>query len=139
VRQVTYVSYYIHPTMGASHGKSKQEQKEEARLWAETKDIELATLYGEHTKLLNEMRLLQLDFQAMKRTMEQEVAQCQAQQLRAVEELNQQKAETEAVKQALETFKQNMFDDAGGYEGTTFTSPHSIFAWRVAKRFMPKQ
>lgn len=56
--------------MGASQGKSKKEQKEEARLWAETKDIELATLYGENTKLVNDTRLLQADFQTMKQTME---------------------------------------------------------------------
>ena len=129
--------------MGASHGKSKQEQKEEARLWAETKDIELATLYGQHTKLLNEMRLLQADFQAMKRTMEQEFAQGQAQQLKTDEELKQQKAETEAAKQALETLKQNLFDDAGEYCGADpVNKPNTLgdkFAWRVANRFMPKQ
>ena len=58
--------------MGASHGKTKKQQKEEARQWAETKDIEVVTLYGENTKLMNELRILQADFQAMKRTMEQQ-------------------------------------------------------------------
>ena len=127
--------------MGASYGKSKQEQKEEARLWAETKDIELATLYGQHTKLLNEMRLLQADFQAMKRTMEQELTQGQAQQLKTDEELKQQKAETEAVKQALETYKQNMIEAADGYEHDhPYRQPSGDkFAWLVANNFMPKQ
>ena len=58
--------------MGASHGKTKKQQKEEARQWAETKDTEIATLYGENTKLMNDMRLLQADIQTMKRTMEQQ-------------------------------------------------------------------
>jgi len=58
--------------MGASQGKSKKEQKEEALLWAETKDTEITTLYGENTKLINEMRLFQVDFQAMKGTIEQQ-------------------------------------------------------------------
>jgi hypothetical protein len=58
--------------MGASHGKTKKQQKEEARQWAETKDIEVVTLYGENTKLMNELRILQAEFQAMKRTMEQQ-------------------------------------------------------------------
>jgi hypothetical protein len=58
--------------MGASHGKTKKQQKEEARQWAETKDTEITTLYGENTKLINDMRLLQADIQTMKRTMEQQ-------------------------------------------------------------------
>ena len=58
--------------MGASQGKSKKEQKEEAHQWAETKDTEITTLYGENTKLVNEMRLLQVDLQTMKQTMEQQ-------------------------------------------------------------------
>jgi hypothetical protein len=58
--------------MGASQGKSKKEQKEEARQWAETKDTEITTLYGENTKLMNDVRLLQVDLQTMKRTMEQQ-------------------------------------------------------------------
>ena len=58
--------------MGASQGKTKKQQKEEARMWAETKDTEITTLYGENTKLMNELRLLQADIQTMKRTMEQQ-------------------------------------------------------------------
>lgn len=58
--------------MGVSHGKTKKQQKEEARQWAETKDTEITTLYGENTKLMNDMRLLQVDLQTMKRTMEQQ-------------------------------------------------------------------
>ena len=58
--------------MGASHGKSKKQQKEEARQWAAIKDNEVTNLYGENTKLTNEMRLLQVDFQAMKQMIEQQ-------------------------------------------------------------------
>ena len=98
--------------MGASQGKSKKEQKEEARRWAENKDNEVATLYGENTKLMNEMRLLQVDFQAMKRTMEQEYRQRQAEQLKTLqayeEALKQQKEETEAVKQEMADLKQKL-------------------------------
>ena len=110
--QVTYIRYYIYENMGASQGKSKKEQKEEARRWAENKDNEVATLYGENTKLMNEMRLLQVDFQAMKRTMEQEYRQRQAEQLKTLqayeEALKQQKEETEAVKQEMADLKQKL-------------------------------
>jgi hypothetical protein len=58
--------------MGASQGKTNQEQKEEARLWADAKDIQILTLCEENTKLINEIHLLQADFQAMKRTIEQQ-------------------------------------------------------------------
>lgn len=58
--------------MGATQGKSKKEQKEEARQWAENKDNEIASIYGENTKLTNELRLLQADMQTMKRTTEQQ-------------------------------------------------------------------
>jgi hypothetical protein len=58
--------------MGASQGKTKNQQKEEARQWAETKDIEVVTLYGDNTKLMNELRILQAEFQAMKRTIDQQ-------------------------------------------------------------------
>jgi hypothetical protein len=105
-----------------------------------TKENEVVTLYGEHTKLLNEIRMLQADLQAMKRTMEQEFAQSQAQQLKAVEELKQQKSETEAVKQSFETFKQNMFNDAGEYHWIGSRQTPGLgdyFASRIAHRFMP--
>ena len=58
--------------MGASYGKSKKEQKEEAHQWAAIKDTEITTLYGENTKLTNEMHLLHVDFQAMKQMIEQQ-------------------------------------------------------------------
>jgi hypothetical protein len=126
--------------MGASQGKSKKELKDEAREWAQTKEIEVATLYGEHSKLLNEFRLLQADFQEMKRMMEQEFKQSQVQQMNADDELKQQKSEMEAVKQAFETFKQNMFDDAGDYCWIGSRPPPGLgdhFASRIAHRFMP--
>jgi len=104
--------YYIYENMGASQGKSNMEQTEEARQWAENKDNEVATLYGENTKLMNEMRLLQADFQAMKRTMEQEFGQRQVEQLKTLqayeEALKQQKEETEAVKQEMADLKQKL-------------------------------
>ena len=59
-------------TMGAAHGKTKEEQKQDARIWAENKDNEIITLYGENAKLTNEIRLLQVDLQAMKQSMKQQ-------------------------------------------------------------------
>ena len=76
--------------MGASHGKTKKQQKEEARQWAETKDIEVVTLYGENTKLMNELRILQAEFQAMKRTMEQ--------QQRIIENMSKENVVTREIK-----------------------------------------
>ena len=68
-----YIRYYIYERiMGASQGKSKKQQKEEARQWAAIKDNEITNLYGENTKLTNEMHLLQVDFQAMKQMIEQQ-------------------------------------------------------------------
>ena len=58
-------------TMGAGHGKTKEEQKQDARIWAENKDNEIITLYGENAKLTNEIRLLQVDLQAMNQSMKQ--------------------------------------------------------------------
>jgi len=52
--------------MGASHGKTKKEQKEEARAWANTKDIEVATLCGENTQLRNQLMMMQVDMQAIR-------------------------------------------------------------------------
>jgi hypothetical protein len=95
--------------MGASQGKSNMEQTEEARRWAENKDNEVATLYGENIKLTNEMRLLQAEFQAMKLTMEQEFGQRQAEQLKTLqayeESLKRLLEETEAVKQEMMKLK----------------------------------
>jgi hypothetical protein len=90
--------------MGASQGKSKKEQKEEARLWAHNKDVEMATLYGETTKLLNDMRLLQVDFQAMKRTIEE--------QQHVIENL---KMENAAMTQKCQD-KQNLWDTEEAHE-----------------------
>jgi hypothetical protein len=68
-----YIRYYIYEQiMGASQGKSKKQQNEEARQWAAIKDNEITNLYGENTKLTNEMHLLQVDFQAMKQMVEQQ-------------------------------------------------------------------
>lgn len=58
--------------MGATQGKTKKEQKDEARQWAENKDNEIASIYSENAKLTNEMRLIQVDIQSMKRTIEQQ-------------------------------------------------------------------
>jgi len=95
--------------MGASQGKSNMEQTEEARRWAENKDNEVATLYGENIKLTNEMRLLQAEVQAMKLTMEQDFRQRQAEQLKTVqayeESLKRLLEETEAVKQEMMKLK----------------------------------
>ena len=65
------VTTFTKENMGASQGKSKKEHKE-ARQWAAIKDNEVTNLYGENTKLTNEMRLLQVDFQAMKQMIEQQ-------------------------------------------------------------------
>ena len=94
--------------MGASHGKSKKEQKEEARFWAETKDTEITTLYGENTKLVNEMRLLHVDIQTMKRTMDQQLAKHEVQLKKLEEQLEQQKAQTEAAKEETAMLKQKL-------------------------------
>jgi hypothetical protein len=95
--------------MGASQGKSNMEQTEEARRWAENKDNEVATLYGENIKLTNEMRLLQAEVQAMKLTMEQDFRQRQAEQLKTLQvyeaSLKQLLEETEAVKQEMMKLK----------------------------------
>ena len=74
--------------MGASQGKSKKEHKEEARQWAAIKDNEVTNLYGENTKLTNEMRLLQVDFQAMKQMIEQ-----QRQQQLIIENMSKENAD----------------------------------------------
>ena len=94
--------------MGASQGKSKKEQKEQARVWAENKDNEVATLYGENAKLMNEMRLLHVDFQAMKRTMDQQLAKHEAQLKKLEEQLEHQKAQTEAAKEDTAMLKQKL-------------------------------
>ena len=68
-----YIRYYIYERiMGALQGKSKKQQKEEARQWAAIKDNEITNLYGENTKLTNDMHLLRVDFHAMKQMIEQQ-------------------------------------------------------------------
>ena len=121
--------------MGASHGKSKKEQKEEARQWAETKDTEITTLYGENTKLMNDMRLLQVDIQTMKRTMEQ--------QQRIIENMSKENAAMSrryedkldeccpTTQEAHDAELQRMFDE----EWELVISSHAIVSAQV--RYMP--
>ena len=52
--------------MGASHGKSKKELKEEARGWAITKENEVAQLYEQNTQLRNQIMMMQVDIQAVR-------------------------------------------------------------------------
>ena len=126
---------YISENMGASHGKSKKEQKEEARQWAETKDTEITTLYGENTKLMNDMRLLQVDIQTMKRTMEQ--------QQRIIENMSKENAAMSrryedkldeccpTTQEAHDAELQRMFDE----EWELVISSHAIVSAQV--RYMP--
>ena len=52
--------------MGASQGKSKKEQKEEARDWARTKENEVAELYAQNTELRNQILMMQEDMRALR-------------------------------------------------------------------------
>ena len=52
--------------MGASQGKSKKEQKEEAREWARTKESEVAELYTQNTELRNQILMMQEDMRALR-------------------------------------------------------------------------
>ena len=52
--------------MGASQGKSKKEQKEEAREWARTKENEVAELYAQNTELRNQILMMQEDMRALR-------------------------------------------------------------------------
>ena len=52
--------------MGAAHGKSKKELKEEAREWALTKENEVAQLYEQNTQLRNQIMMMQVDIQAFR-------------------------------------------------------------------------
>ena len=52
--------------MGASQGKSKKEQKEEAREWARTKENEIAQLYAQNTELRNQIMMMQEDMRALR-------------------------------------------------------------------------
>jgi DNA repair exonuclease SbcCD ATPase subunit len=52
--------------MGATQGKSKKEQKEEAREWARTKENEVAELYAQNTELRNQILMMQEDMRALR-------------------------------------------------------------------------
>jgi len=52
--------------MGATQGKSKKEQKEEAREWARTKENEVAELYAQNMELRNQMLMMQEDMRALR-------------------------------------------------------------------------
>jgi hypothetical protein len=52
--------------MGASHGKTKKELKEEAREWAITKENEVAELYAQNTELRNHILMMQEDMRALR-------------------------------------------------------------------------
>ena len=128
--------------MGASQGKSKKQQKEEAHQRAETKDIELATLYGENTKLTNEMRLLQVDFQAMKQMIEQQklvieyLARENGKMLKRFEDKEPEQEKQGAcccptTEEAHEAELQRMFDE----EWELVLSSHALVSAQM--RYMP--
>jgi len=52
--------------MGASQGKSKKEQKEEAIEWARTKESEVAELYAQNTELRNQILMMQEDMRVLR-------------------------------------------------------------------------
>jgi hypothetical protein len=52
--------------MGATQGKSKKEQKEEAREWARTKENEVAELYAQNMELRNQILMMQEDMRALR-------------------------------------------------------------------------
>jgi hypothetical protein len=52
--------------MGATQGKSKKEQKEAAREWAQTKENEVAELYAQNTELRNQILMMQEDMRALR-------------------------------------------------------------------------
>ena len=129
--------------MGASQGKTKSELKEEARMWAENKDVEITTLYGENTKLANELRLLHVDIQAMKRTMEQQqlvienmskenAANCEKKSPRRVHfEEEQEMCCCPTTQEAHDAELQRIFDD----EWDLVVSSHAIVT--AQRRCMP--
>lgn len=128
--------------MGASQGKSKKEQKEEARMWAAIKDNEVTNLYGENTKLTNEMRLLQVDFQAMKQMIEQQrfvIEHLARENGRMLKRLEEKEPEQEkqgicccpTTQEAHDAELQRMFDD----EWELILSSHAIVS--AQKRYIP--
>jgi len=127
--------------MGASQGKSKKEHKE-ARQWAAIKDNEVTNLYGENTKLTNEMRLLQVDFQAMKQMIEQQrfvIEHLARENGRMLKRLEEKEPEQEkqgicccpTTQEAHDAELQRMFDD----EWELILSSHAIVS--AQKRYMP--
>lgn len=58
--------------MGATHGKSKKEQKEEAREWAMTKDKEVAQLYAQNTELRNHIMMMQEEMRILRDMLKQQ-------------------------------------------------------------------
>ena len=127
--------------MGASQGKSKKEHKE-ARQWAAIKDNEVTNLYGENTKLTNEMRLLQVDFQAMKQMIEQQrfaIEHLARENGRMLKRLEEKEPEQEkqgicccpTTQEAHDAELQRMFDE----EWELVLSSHAIVSAQV--RYMP--
>jgi len=130
--------------MGASHGKLKKEQKEEARQWAAIKDNEITNLYGENTKLTNEMHLLHVDFQAMKQMIEQQrhvIEHLARENGRMLKRFEEKEPEQEKEKQgacccpnteeAHDAELQRMFDE----EWELVLSSHALVS--AQKRYMP--
>jgi hypothetical protein len=128
--------------MGASQGKSKKEHKEEARQWAAIKDNEVTNLYGENTKLTNEMRLLQVDFQAMKQMIEQQrfviehLARENGRMLKRLEEKEPEQEKQGAcccptTQEAHDAELERMFDE----EWELVLSSHAIVSAQM--RYMP--
>ena len=135
------VTTFTKENMGASQGKSKKEHKE-ARQWAAIKDNEVTNLYGENTKLTNEMRLLQVDFQAMKQMIEQQrfaIEHLARENGRMLKRLEEKEPEQEkqgicccpTTQEAHDAELQRMFDD----EWELILSSHAIVS--TQKRYMP--
>ena len=135
------VTTFTKENMGASQGKSKKEHKE-ARQWAAIKDNEVTNLYGENTKLTNEMRLLQVDFQAMKQMIEQQrfvIEHLARENGRMLKRLEEKEPEQEkqgicccpTTQEAHDAELQRMFDD----EWELILSSHAIVS--AQKRYMP--
>ena len=56
--------------MGASQGTTNHEQKEEALAWTDAKDTEIATLYEENAKLVNQLHMIQQTMEQQQRAIE---------------------------------------------------------------------
>ena len=124
--------------MGASQGKSKKQQKEEARQWAAIKDNEITNLYGENTKLTNDMHLLRVDFHAMKQMIEQQrlviehLARENGRMLKITSEQEKQvTCGCPTTQEAHDAELQRMFDE----EWELVLSSHAILSAQA--RYMP--